>query len=112
MTLMLTENGKKLVGYLACYGDQEHEISDTPITWYSHKAEFDKDYKERLEQIKAEEGQELMGEFLKTAKSRKKKKAGDQEQVEKPKQLPESKLPNVHPQPESETTPAPPAKAS
>lgn len=52
MTLMLTANGKRMVGFIAFYSDPNHEISDSPTTWYREKADFDKDFKERVERDK------------------------------------------------------------
>jgi hypothetical protein len=53
MTLMLTENGGKLVGFFAYYSDLKHEINHIPVIWYREKTEFDADYKKhQIEEAK------------------------------------------------------------
>ena len=52
---MLTENGKKLTGILAFYGDNEHKIGHTAHTWFRDKKEFAEEYKKQLERVKEEE---------------------------------------------------------
>jgi hypothetical protein len=100
MTLMLTENGRMLKGFLTGYSDDEHEIRDTVATWYCDKTEFDKNYRETLERVKEEEQQRQnqRKNLLQTSTSRRTKWKEKGAQEEKLKQPVES-LPSIAQQP-------------
>ncbi|MBX3735104.1 MAG: hypothetical protein KF715_00315 [Candidatus Didemnitutus sp.] len=82
LSLMLKENGDRLVGYLAFYHDRGHKIDDLAMIWFRHKEHFDrfieKKVKEKEEEEKRREEEARRVAALVESQKEKKKKEPNQ----------------------------------
>jgi hypothetical protein len=108
MSLMLTENGNKLVGHLAYYSDPGHAINDATVIWYRDKKEFDSAFEEQQDEEDGEAKQAAIESFLQNANAHQKKKK-DSKHGKKPEPASDTKSADVKiPVAEKSVTPPPP----